>query len=159
MRIGFLTLLLFFTLHSCKQTKVDIRHPERNGGIILSIERTPCFGACPVYTATLYENGLLMYNGKRFTHSIGCHYAIISPSEIKKLRGWLEDDGIFLFKDKYPEEDVAPTDLSSCLLFYRKGKIEKAIVDRGWETPENLQNVENKIESWLSMQNLQFCDK
>lgn len=152
-------LLVFTCMLSCKPQKHYTRQPDKNGKAILSIERTPCFGACPVYTATLYENGLLLYNGKRFTPAIGCQYALISKSEIKKLCQWIEDDGIFLFKDKYPEEDVAPTDLPSCLIYYRNHKREKRILDRGWETPETLTSLQTKVDTWISMQNLQFCDK
>ncbi len=152
-------LLLLLLTFSCKPPGYNVRQPEKNGKVILRMERTPCFGACPVFTATLYENGLLLYNGKRFTHSIGCHYAIVSKSEIKKVRTWMEDDGIFLMKDKYPEEDVAPTDLSSCILYYSNGKKEKNITDRSWGTPEALTELETKLETWIEMQNLQFCDK
>lgn len=125
----------------------------------MSIERTPCFGACPVFTATLYQNGLLLYNGKRFTYSLGCHYALVPKAEVNKVRSWFEDAGIFLMKDKYPEEDIAPTDLPSCILSYKRGKKVKIVTDRGWETPQHLTDLESKVDTWVSMQNLQSCDK
>jgi hypothetical protein len=151
--------LLFVLVYSCKPTAINVQQPYKNGRIIMSIERTPCFGACPVFTATLYQNGLLLYNGKRFSTVIGCHYAVVSANEIKKVKAWFENEGIFMMKDKYPEEDLVPTDLPSCILYYSNGKKEKRIIDRGWRTPEVLTNLETKIDTWVNMQNLQFCDK
>lgn len=150
-------VLLLFA--GCKSSKYSINEPDKNGGVVMSIERTPCFGACPVFTATLYENGLLLYNGKRFTYSLGCHYAIIPKAEINKVRAWFEDAGIYLMKDKYPEQDIAPTDLPSCILTYKKGKKAKTVVDRGWETPQQVTDLQTKVDTWVSMQNLQSCDK
>lgn len=125
----------------------------------MRMERTACFGSCPVFDATLYENGLLIYNGKRFTYSLGCHYAIISKDQVKKLQAWFADANFWGLKDKYPEEDIAPTDLPGCVIFFNNGKQQKTILDRGWKTPKTLTELESKVDTWISIQNLQSCGK
>lgn len=37
----------------------------------VSYHRGSCFGRCPVYTLDLYDNGLLVYTGERFTERTG----------------------------------------------------------------------------------------
>lgn len=37
----------------------------------VNYHRGPCYGRCPVYTLKLYDNGLLIYEGERFTDKPG----------------------------------------------------------------------------------------
>lgn len=153
--ISIFVILTFTT--GCKPHNLLI--PEKNGKVVMSIARTPCFGSCPTYDATLYENGLLIYEGKRFTVKTGKYYAKVSSNDMANVKKWFIEAGIFNFKDRYPEDDIAPTDLPSCKLYFSNGKKEKNIVDKGWNTPEPLTALENKIETWVNIQNLQPYDK
>jgi len=144
---------------SCRQAKFNLKDTDKNGKVIMMLERTPCFGACPVFKATLYQNGLLIYEGKRFTLKTGCFYARVPKKEMNKLNKWFADAGFFNLKDQYPENDVAPTDLPSCNLFFNKGNAQKTINDKNWNTPEPLTRLESKLETWINIQNLQSCDK
>ncbi|MCW5909194.1 MAG: hypothetical protein KIS94_15115 [Chitinophagales bacterium] len=153
-------LLLLLVLHtSCKQAKYNLRQPEKNGKVIMSIERTPCFGTCATYSATLYENGLLLYDGKRFTTKIGCYYTLIPKSETGKVKAWFEEAGFWKMKEKYPEEDIVPTDLPTCSVFFNNGKQGKRVLDRGWETPTALTELQNTIDAWIDNRDLQPCYK
>jgi hypothetical protein len=152
----FTALLL---LSFCQTSKVNLTDPDKNGKVVMSIERTPCFGSCPVYDATLYSNGVLIYHAKHFTMQTGCFYAQVSKSEMAKMRGWFKDAGFFNLKDAYPEQDIAPTDLPSCTLTYNEAKKQKTIVDKNWNTPDPLINLERKLDTWINIQNLQSCDK
>ena len=160
MKTLFTYISIFITLvytTGCKH--IDLQQPDKNGKVVMSIARTPCFGSCPTYEAVLYENGLLTYNGKRFTVKTGHYYAKVSAKEMNTVKKWIIDAGIFNFKDRYPEDDIAPTDLPSCKLYFRHGDKEKNIVDKNWNTPEPLSALENKIETWITIQNLQPYDK
>lgn len=44
-----------------------------------------CFGRCPVYNLSLYENGLLIYQGERFTDKPGTWYQLLGRSETENL--------------------------------------------------------------------------
>lgn len=160
MKAVFPLLLLLLFLHlSCKQAKYNLLHPEKNGNIILHIERTPCFGTCAVYQATLYENGLLLYDGKRFTTKTGCYYTTVSKNESTKLKTWFKEAGFELMKEKYPEEDIVPTDLPTCTIYFNNGKTQKQVLDRSWGTPTQLAELQNKIEAWIDGLPLQPCYK
>lgn len=158
MLLVYIALITVFTgIAGCKS--INLQQPEKNGEVVMSMARTPCFGSCPTYEAVLYSNGLLTYHGKRFTIKTGTFYAKVPKKEMDNVKKWFIDAGIFNFKDRYPEDDIAPTDLPSCKLYFSNGKKEKNIVDKGWNTPEPLTALENKIETWVNIQNLQPYDK
>lgn len=45
-------------------------------------QQGPCFGRCPVYTLSLYQNGLLVYEGERFTDKEGTWYRLLGRTEV-----------------------------------------------------------------------------
>ena len=151
-------LLSVFLSSSCKTNKVDLLHPENNGELILSMERTPCFGACPVYEIKLYSNGLLLYNGKRFTEKIGCCYRKVTKQEVKSVADYIASSGFFALENKYPVLGKAPTDLPGSTLYFKHGTNEKTITEHSWETPVLLIEIEKKVDSLIQLKILQFCD-
>ncbi len=154
-----LLLLLLTTIASCTTTKPDVKHPEKNGRLILSMERTPCYGRCPVYTINLYENGLLIYNAKQFTDTSGCFYRVLSKYEITEVKDRFNNSGFFKMSNQYPEDKKTPTDLPSCILFFSNEDQQKTIIDKRWQTPETLTALEKSVDSLVNSKILQFCDK
>lgn len=151
-----LILSLLFGMHSCKTTKVNAQGAK--GDVILSLERTPCFGRCPVYVIKIYEDGLLLYQGKRNVADTGCHYRKISKQELASLKQAFSNVGFFEMADSYPESERAPVDLPSCIIFFKSGNQEKTITDHHWKTPEKLALLERKIDSLTTSKFSQFCD-
>ncbi len=47
--------------------------------------RTPCFGECPHYEATFYDNGTLIYEGHRHVPVLGRYRYQVSPEEIEAI--------------------------------------------------------------------------
>lgn len=43
------------------------RAPANANDTYVRLERTACMGDCPIYTVTLYDNGVVLYEGKQFT--------------------------------------------------------------------------------------------
>jgi len=159
MNLQTLVALLFtLVISGCKIIKPETQHLERNGELILSMERTPCFGRCPVYEIKLYKSGLLTYQGKKFTDSVGCFYRIISKKQISDLKLQFDSANYFSMADKYPEDKKAPTDLPSCILFYNNGNQQKTITDKRWQSPETLTALEKEIDKLIDFQILHFCD-
>lgn len=156
--IGLLCLAILFLGSSCKTNKVDLIHLENNGELILSMERTPCFGDCPVYEMQLYSNGLLLYNGKRYTEKSGCHYLKVSKEKISELTAYILNAGFFELQNKYPVSGRPPSDLPGCTIYFKNESREKTIEEHGWETPSSLTDIEKKVDSLFITKKLQFCD-
>ncbi len=151
---GFKCILLSAAifLASCKTSRIDLQNPENNGDLLLALERTPCFGVCPVYEAKLYSNGLLLYHGKRNTDKTGMYYAKVSKKELSSLSAFMLSNNYFELESKYPVKGKAPSDLPSCIIYFKNKNSEKRIEDHRWETPESLSAIERKVDSLIASQ-------
>ncbi len=152
-------LVLLVWVSGCKTLKPDARHPEKNGALVLSMERTPCFGRCPIYQVKLYENGLLIYDAQKFTDTTGCFYRVLSKQQLNQIKNRFAAAGFFSMANTYPEDVKTPTDLPSCIVYFSDGKKDKTVTDKRWKTPEALTSLELQIDSLINFKNLQFCDK
>jgi hypothetical protein len=79
---------------------------------VVSFDRGPCFGTCPVYTLTVSANGTVDYNGAYFVLAQGNQTASLTPSEVRKLHQAVLDADFFSMDDRY---EVGATDLPSIL--------------------------------------------
>ena len=70
---------------SCNSTKSVQNEP------LLYLQKTACFGACPIYKATIYSDGKIMYNGEKFTPYIGETETQLSKKELNNLIQDFED--------------------------------------------------------------------
>ena len=52
---------------------------------IIKLQRGPCFGPCPIYKVTIYDNGTVIYNGEEFVKTKGKHKINISKEKIREL--------------------------------------------------------------------------
>lgn len=52
---------------------------------VLVFQRTPCHGTCPIYTATIFRNGKVAYNGERFVPVLGSHELRLDPATVTDL--------------------------------------------------------------------------
>ena len=70
-------------------------------GEAISLERTSCFGHCPVYRITVTPAGTVTYEGRANVRFIGNASAEISPDSVVSLLRELEQAGYFTFSDRY----------------------------------------------------------
>ena len=84
---------------------------------VVSLERGPCFGTCPVYRVTIAGSGQVRFTGIRHTAQMGEATAEIPREQVEGLVSELRDGGYFDFADAYePGTDTcgsAATDLPS----------------------------------------------
>ena len=52
--------------------------------VTIQLERSGCYGTCPVYTVTIHGDGRLEYNGKGHVKEIGAREG---RTEMDKIRG------------------------------------------------------------------------
>ena len=68
---------------------------------VVTLERTPCFGTCPVYQVSIFKNGTVRFMGKQHVAQQGAATASISSEAVDSLAGELEAGGYFGFADDY----------------------------------------------------------
>lgn len=132
----------FFVLlvNPCLAQKSD---PE----ILITIERQPCLGSCPVYSARIYTDGTVIYNGVDSVKVIGEKRYKIAEEWVKRLLEAFEKADYFSFKDEYISDEngktltCLPTTITSILL---NGKKKQVI--NYYKAPKELERLETAIE-------------
>jgi hypothetical protein len=75
---------------------------QRSGGDDeITLQRTACFGTCPVYKLTIKSDGAVTFEGQRFTKTNGIANGEISPSDFRSLVNEFEKINYFSLADAY----------------------------------------------------------
>lgn len=74
--------------------------------VAITLHRDACFGACPVYTVTIYTDGTVVYNGERFVDAEGEQTTTIDPQVVEQLVAGFEAAGYFGWEDEYTSMSV-----------------------------------------------------
>jgi len=61
--------------------KIPIPEPS----VLISLEKYPCFGKCPVYKIEFFENRVVRYSGKQYMDLIGNYTTTISQTALGDL--------------------------------------------------------------------------
>ncbi len=135
---GFLIYFVFLQIVSCSPPSV--LPPDR---VIIEMEKTPCYGRCPVYTIQIDERGKGLLEGIENTPFTGLHSFRLSRKEVEGLKAGFERIGFFGLQDRYYDH---VTDLPTTYLTYRSGSRKKKIMDY-FGAPEELKSLEKQIET------------
>jgi Domain of unknown function (DUF6438)/Ankyrin repeats (3 copies) len=68
---------------------------------MIRLERTSCFGECPIYTVTIDARGTVTYEGDRFVRAVGLQTARIAPAVVATLLASAERIHFFDLRDAY----------------------------------------------------------
>lgn len=113
--------------------------------MLASIQRTACYGQCPMYKATFMDNGEVKYVGKRFVDKLGTYSGLISEEQILEMKRMIKEYDYFSLDSLYP---TPISDFPSCITEARLNGISKKIVDRR-NPPENLKSFERYLDGVL----------
>lgn len=120
--------------------------PKSNSAIVVAtIERTACFGKCPMYKATFFSDGTVHYEGKRFVPHEGLFTLKVSKDEVNSIFTEADKLGYWTLDDRY---DSAVTDFPSCLTSVTENGKTKSVYDRV-NGPKALKAFEQHLESLL----------
>jgi hypothetical protein len=130
-------LLASALLYGCtpKQVPAPAHTPNRSSvaiGEAISLERTACYGRCPVYRITVTPAGAVTYEGRANVRRIGSATAEISPDSVARLLREMEQAGYFTFSERYAVSEPtcrhyttdSPSAISSATFRGRTKRIE-----------------------------------
>ena len=136
--------------------------PQIPDDTLITLERTACFGECPVYTVTIDARGNVVYQGKEFVRVQGRHTARIAPARVAALLQQAERAGFFTFDEQYryvknPDGSRGiVTDLPTTFVTIRTAGRSKRIEDY-YGAPAGLKELERRIDEetrirrWVSL--------
>jgi hypothetical protein len=103
--------------------------------VLIKLERTSCFGECPVYSVTIDGEGNVTYEGEHHVRVQGQQTARINPARVTELLDLAERIRFFDFKDQYrfiehPDGTHSEVgDLSTQIVTIRVGGRSKRVED------------------------------
>jgi hypothetical protein len=113
---------------------------------LASIERTACFGWCPIYKLTVYRDGSIEYEGEDYVKIKGKATGRIGADQLSALDDLFQKNGYLALHDKYTDYSV--TDMPSVNTSYSSGgqtkRIEHYLGDE--HAPKELGAVEEGID-------------
>lgn len=97
----------------------------------IKLQRTMCYGTCPVYSVTVDNEGNVNYYGEMFVYKSGEHHWKISKKKVEQLNDLIEDFGFKSFIYESGEEFI--TDQPSCIttVKYSDGQTKEIDHDYG----------------------------
>jgi hypothetical protein len=130
---------------------VDAQSEGVPDDLVITLERTRCFGACPVYSVTIDAKGNVTYEGRRFVHVEGRATDRIPVARVAALLATARRIGFFDLRDQYltrknPDgSETRVTDLPTTFVTITSEGRTKRVEDY-FGAPESLQEFEQQID-------------
>lgn len=83
---------------------VKVGPMSRTRDLSVSLERTPCYGPCPVYTVTLRGDGTAAWHGEHSVEPLGRHTGEVDPNDVKRLVAFARKVSFFDWDPEYVEQ-------------------------------------------------------
>jgi hypothetical protein len=113
--------------------------------ILISLEKTSCFGPCPAYKLEIFASGLVLFNGTGNHEMIGKYKSQLDPQALQQLVEKFKTSNFFNFKNSYTA-DVQ--DLPTTYLFFKNNGNEKMVQDYS-NAPQALKELEKLVENLI----------
>lgn len=96
----------------------------------IQMERTACYGKCPVYTLSIEPNGKVTFEGKQFTETLGKVESKLEDGKMAQLIAAIDKADYFALNSSYVDESdgcpITATDSPSVNLKIRLGSYENS---------------------------------
>lgn len=121
----------------------------------VTLQRTACYGQCPIYAVEIYGNGQVKYTGKDFVKVKGIRQSSVPPANVELLAAALRHVKFEQIREKYQFETDGcvsmPTDFPSFSISVTKaGKTKSVAFYTGCHGPtvpaEDLEWLSNTID-------------
>lgn len=127
-----------------QQARFNQLQAPKHGVTEIGLERTACFGECPVYSVVLKPDGSVRYVGTEHVARIGTHVGEINPEDFHRLSEFLIESDYASLETEFP---LAVTDLPSAYTTAVINGKRKVIHHYGGYGPVKLWMLEQAIDS------------
>jgi len=129
-------LFIFLINISCNTVSENTK--EELNQLVISLEKTACFGTCPIFKIKIYNNGEAIFEGKKFVKKIGLIKFKINQKEIQKILAKARNIKFTKMLNEYTERI---TDLPTTYIQIKEKKIKDY-----YGAPKKLKDLEKLIE-------------
>jgi hypothetical protein len=135
---AYLIVFVFLYMYSCTGTS-----KITDDQLLIQLEKTPCYGACPVYTIKIDQKGNGLFEGVENTEYEGLYSFRLDKKQLAGLDTSFKQSGFFEMEDKY---HAYVSDLPTIYLTYHSSGKKKKIMDY-YGAPRELKDLEKEIET------------
>jgi hypothetical protein len=116
---------------------------------IAGYQKTSCFGECPAYSVSIYQDGTIDWNGIYFTQPLGRKSGKVTPETIKKLQEKAREIGFLKLQNAYPMEPIA--DANATIVFMILDGQPKQVTDV-FGAPKELKELQKMFDDIIKKQ-------
>ena len=127
---------------------INFYDPTPSQDVVITVERTMCFGFCPDYLLSIYGNGKVVYEGHYYVQVEGRRTTYISKRKVRELVDEFERIGFYKFDDHYA---IGFTDMPSVLITINLEGKSKTIDIYGGGAPEEIMKLISQIEETVDV--------
>ena len=132
----YILIFLVFLNNSCTLSSSSTNNIQKK--LIISLDKTACFGTCPVYKIKIYNDQSAIFEGLKFVEKEGLYNLKISKKEINTILKKAKKINFEKMKDEYTEPI---TDLPTTYIMINEKKIKDY-----YGAPKDLKKLEKIIE-------------
>lgn len=120
--------ILILAMTACAQSKKVKSDVSANTSDLnikyLSMERTACFGTCPMYKIELFEDGKVIYTGQMYATPEGTYEKNIGAEKVKAILDKFENYRVDTCQNEY---EMLISDLPGLIYIIKSGNKTKQI--------------------------------
>jgi hypothetical protein len=123
-----------------------VKQPLTDEQVVITLERSVCYGTCPEYTVTIHGDGSVIYEGRDFVRVTGKQHGTAQREDVARLVDMFERAHFFDLKDRYSAQI---TDLPTYRVTYERNGRRKTVVDYAGEDagmPHAVSEIEQEID-------------
>jgi hypothetical protein len=135
-------LILFLLMTACFACKSGKQAKQSFDKSVISMEKTACYGKCPVYTIVIYGTGKAEFTGSKNVKMLGKYEKQLSKEETLKIFNAFYASN---FSDFISEYDSGVTDVPTTIISFLHKGYNKVIRDK-MGAPAELKALEKMVE-------------
>jgi hypothetical protein len=116
---------------------------------IAGYQKTSCFGYCPAYKVSIYEDGTIEWEGYYYTQPLGKKTGKVSAEVIKKLQDKARAIDFMKMQDSYPLEIIA--DAQATIVYMALDGRSKQVADV-FGAPAGLKELQKLFDDVIKKQ-------
>ncbi|HEX5624475.1 MAG TPA: DUF6438 domain-containing protein [Saprospiraceae bacterium] len=118
-----------------------------NTDTLLYYQRSACFGFCPTFSYTVYQNGMIKYDGIQHVEWIGTRYGLVTEDWWKLVQDEINKARFFELQSVYPvEKELYIPDLPNTIVIVKEYGMRKQVTDNH-HAPKELKDFEIFLEA------------
>lgn len=138
--LGVISLIAF---SSCTSLRKGVNFDKVDK--VLEMSKGPCFGSCPIFTITVYDNGWATYNGKLYTDKLGLHIKKVGRSRLEEIKRELRLANLWQYQNIY--RSSLPDLQSVTINYFEKGRTKSITGKEG--RPISVQKIEAFLDKMV----------